>query len=178
VPTPWRQCWRVYAAIWRRDALPRASWTARSARSSRRGAPDPGNYRPLTLLNTDYRALARLLSDRMLPALQAIIPRTQSAFLRGRDIGDSIMALELLPDALRQDRTAALALFLDFGRPMTRWDRGFLRDAMLELGLPSSFVALTQTLLRGTWARARVNGFLSRPAQFHAGLRQGCALAG
>ena len=56
-------------------------------------------YRPITLLNTDYRLLARVLADRLQPALQAIVSPSQTAYLRGRRSGADILTLQLLADA-------------------------------------------------------------------------------
>ena len=48
---------------------------------------DMGNYRPITLLNTDYRLLGRILSSRSTSLLANAIPSSQTAFLPGRLMG-------------------------------------------------------------------------------------------
>jgi hypothetical protein len=60
----------------------------------------PANYRPITLLNTDYRLLAKVLANRCIMHASHLISREQCAFLKGRNIGDSIMMLQLLPHML------------------------------------------------------------------------------
>ena len=105
---------RVFTAAWQQGALPPGFLDGAITIAYKKGDPlEPSNYRPLTMLNTDYRVLARLLSDRLLPALDAVIPLTQTAFLPGRRIGDTILLHQLLPDALRNDRSAAILLSLD-----------------------------------------------------------------
>jgi hypothetical protein len=59
-----------------------------------------GNYRPLTLINTDHRLLARCLATKLGKALGPIIHSTQTAFLTGRRIGDTISLLQVAPHAL------------------------------------------------------------------------------
>jgi hypothetical protein len=55
----------------------------------------PGNYRPITLLNTDYNILARILATRFGYALQLCVGPHQTAFLQGREIGDHAMIASL-----------------------------------------------------------------------------------
>ena len=62
---------------------------------------EPGNYRPITLLNTDYRLLAKILASKLGPVLAKCIGPEQGAFLPERLIGDNIILRLLLPTALR-----------------------------------------------------------------------------
>ena len=64
-------------------------------------ATDMANYRPITLLNTDYRLLAKILAKRLGPALGDAIGPEQGAFLPGRRITDNTTLLHLLPAALK-----------------------------------------------------------------------------
>ncbi len=73
-------------------------------------APTP-SYRPITLLNTDYRAFTQLLARRLCTALTPVIDRQQSALLPGRHIGDVILGMQLLPRALAAERSSAVAVF-------------------------------------------------------------------
>ena len=48
------------------------------------------NYRPITLLDADYKVVAKAIALRLGPALDSIIDDTQTAFLPGRWIGDNV----------------------------------------------------------------------------------------
>ena len=168
----------LYTAAWAQDSLPAGFLDGVISVIYKKGdKSNPSNYRPITLLNTDYRLLSRLLSDRLLPCLDILIPHTQTAFLPGRRIGDTILLQQLLPCAMQRENSAALTLFLDQVKAYDTVNRPFLFAAAAAAGLPPPFVSLMKLLLSGTSARALVNGFVSRPAPFTAGLRQGCALA-
>lgn len=90
----------------------------------------PANYRPITLLNTDYPAFMRVMAGCLGAALGGAIDPQQSAFLPGRRIGDSIITLQLLPRLLRHERRPALAVLCDFRKAYNIVDRGFLLQAL------------------------------------------------
>ena len=138
---------------------------------------DPGNYRPITLLGTDYRLFALVLARRLGPRLPHIVDPVQTAFVPGRCIGDNILTLQLLPHHLRRAGRWALAVFCDFRKAYDTIDRGFLLRSLETLGLPPGFVSLVRLLLSSTSACCLVNGYISAPASFAAGVRQGCPLA-
>ena len=137
----------------------------------------PGNYRPITLLNTDYRILARLLATRLGPALDKAISPEQTAFLPRRLIGCNIFALRHLPYLLRRQHRSAIVAFLDFAKAYDTVHRDFLMAAMTELGAGPKLCSWVTTLLASTKAQALVNGYLSDPVTMAAGVRQGCPLA-
>ncbi len=56
-------------------------------------ATSPANHRPIPLLGTDYRVLAKVLAFRLEPVLQQVVGLEQAAFLPGRRIGDNILLL-------------------------------------------------------------------------------------
>lgn len=135
------------------------------------------NYRPITLLNTDYRLLAKTLATRLNPVLCQIITPEQTAYLDGRSIGDNIMFLQLLPALLRDEGRSAVIAFLDFYKAYDTIDRAFLLKAMEAMSIGAGFMKWTRTLLTNTNAVAVVNGFVSAPVAFVAGVRQGCPLS-
>ncbi len=139
---------------------------------------DPGNYRPITLLNADYRMLAKLLTNRLLPVAGLLVSREQSAFLPGRHIGEGIMLMQLLPHALAADGQAGgLAVFLDFAKAYDTVSRPFLLELLRRFGLGPAFVKWVSLLLADTKATAIMSGFTSDSIRFEAGVRQGCPLA-
>jgi exonuclease III len=133
-------------------------------------------YRPITLLNTDYRLLARVLADRLQPALQSSVSPCQTAFLKGRRSGANILTLQLLCDGLPAGSEMVAAL-LDFNKAYDTIDRPFLLSVLRELGVGDDFVSWVELLLRGTSACVVMNGFRSAPRMFQAGVRQGCPLS-
>jgi hypothetical protein len=135
-----------------------------------------GNYRPITLLGTDYRLLAKILASRLSQVLGGVIGLEHGAFLPGRQIADNNRLLQLLPHALPVDSEAMVA-FLDFRKAYDTVSRAFLFKLLQLAGLGGDFLVWVQLLLHDTRSRACVNGYVSNPAPFKAGVRQGCPLA-
>ncbi|KAG1653368.1 hypothetical protein FOA52_002025 [Chlamydomonas sp. UWO 241] len=71
---------------------------------------------------------------------------------------------------------AALAL-LDFRKAYDTIDRGCLLAVMEAVGVGDGVLAWTRTILTHTYASAEVNGFISEPRRYAAGVRQGCPAA-
>ncbi|KAG1666964.1 hypothetical protein FOA52_004247 [Chlamydomonas sp. UWO 241] len=148
-----------------------------------KNAADAANYRPLTMLGSDYRILAKVLATRWTPLLSAVVGPEQTAFLAGRRISDNICLTQMLPGLLAANAAdgvgptgAALAL-LDFRKAYDTIDRVFLIAVMEAVGVGDGVLAWTRTILTHTYASAEVNGFISAPRKYAAGVRQGCPAA-
>eukprot|EP00798_Chlamydomonas_sp_ICE-L_P015786 gene15786-biopygen24812 len=138
---------------------------------------DAGNYRPITLVNTDYRILAKVLANRLGTVMNRIISPEQSAFLPCRQIGDAILFLQLLPELLKAQNKSGVLAFLDFRKAYNTLDRAFLFQCLEVAGLGGGFLTWVRLLLSSTATRAMVNGFRSRAFEFLAGVRQGDPLS-
>jgi exonuclease III len=169
---------RLFSAAWAAGRLPRGFSEGLIVMLAKQGdATDPANYRPITLLGLDYRIFAKVLANRVASAVSAVIDREQTAFIPGRHIGENVMTLQLLPEALRAEGRGAFVAFCDFVKAYDTIDREFLYAVMQRLGFGGPFLVVVRLLLTRTFSRARVNGCLSEPCQLFAGVRQGCPLA-
>ena len=112
------------------------------------------NYRPITLLNTDYRLLSKVLAHRLGRCLPSLISPEQAAFLRGRSIGENAHLLQLLPHLLARHGRWALVAFCDFRKAYDTVHRGFLLAVLRQLGLGDGVVRWVQLLLSHTQAAA------------------------
>ncbi|MCA3356875.1 MAG: reverse transcriptase family protein [Roseomonas sp.] len=136
------------------------------------------NYRPITLLNSDYRLLAQVLAFRFGTAMAPAVSREQTAYLPARRMSDSVHALQLMRPALAAVRHAGAAVaFLDFRKAFDTVDRGFLLEAMSVVGARNGMCAWARLLLHDTRAVAVINGHVSQPRVWEAGVRQGCPLS-
>jgi hypothetical protein len=54
------------------------------------------NYRPISLLDSDYKLLIKIISSRFSEIMTTKINKDQHAFLKGRNIEDNVMEIQLL----------------------------------------------------------------------------------
>ena len=66
---------------------------------------DHKSWRPISLLNCDYKLCARILAGRLLHVLQSIIGLDQTCGVRGPFIGDSVAFLRDLVDFTSETNT-------------------------------------------------------------------------
>ena len=62
---------------------------------------DIKNWRPITLLNLDYKIIAKIYAERLKKVLPKIINSDQKAFLDGRQISESV---RLTQDIIHNNR--------------------------------------------------------------------------
>jgi hypothetical protein len=96
--------------------------------------------------NTDYRLLARCLASRLGTAIGDVIDPMQTAFLKGRNVGDNITLLQLISTAVQCITTEgphspAVVAFLDFFKAYDTVNRNFLLSVMKSMGVGDSFLA-------------------------------------
>jgi hypothetical protein len=143
------------------------------------GPTDPLNFRPLSLMDSDYKILTRILATRSSMKLPTIIHPNQNGFVPQRTIHATIDLFMAAQETANRDPAfaEALALLLDFCKAYDSVDREFLYAVLLWLGFPPPFVAAIRAMHEGTRVRFLANGYRSRWVTVTCGIRQGCPLA-
>ena len=72
------------------------------------------NWRPISLLNNDYKIAAKALALRLEKVLPTIISSSQTGYVRGRFIGESIRMISDIMSFTKAKNIPGLAVFLDF----------------------------------------------------------------
>ena len=137
------------------------------------------NYRPISVLNCDYRILTRLLVHRLNPTACHLVHHDQTGFIKGRLISDNGMLLQSLIEYAQWDPTqiTGAMVFLDFEKAFDSIEWPWIFQTLLARGLPPSFVHIVQLLYRNPSASIIVNGFRSASFRVGRGVRQGCPLS-
>ena len=137
----------------------------------------PVAYRPITLLPTLYRILAKILSTRFSTTMACAIGPEQSAYLPSRQIGDNVNFTSLLPHILIANGATGAHVFIDISKAYDTLDREFIFRVMTTMGASPGMVNWARILLYHTRASTHVNGVESSLLTWEAGVRQGCPLA-
>lgn len=72
------------------------------------------NWRPISLLNTDYKIYAKVIANRLQPVAKYTISEDQTGFLKGRKITDNLLDLLSIIQHCEDNHSRALILAVDF----------------------------------------------------------------
>ena len=135
------------------------------------------NWRPISLINSDYKIVMALLANRLGPILHKVIGEEQTGFVPGRSIFSAILAVKAAIMRHRDSSPTGLLLLLDLEKAYDRVNQPFLFAAMERFGLPLSWIGILRVLYGVSKSRALVNGFETAEIHLARGVRQGCPLS-
>ncbi|XP_060965278.1 uncharacterized protein LOC133034246 [Cannabis sativa] len=138
------------------------------------------DFRPISLCNTFYMCLSKVIANRLRLVLHSIISINQSAFLQGRQITDNILLANEIIHAIHSRRSGKIgwaAIKLDMEKAFDRVEWSFLNRLLNHVGLPSSFSSLIMRCLSTVQFRLSINGSLTDTFHSTRGLRQGDPLS-
>ena len=134
------------------------------------------NYRPISLINVDVKAIAKVLATRLAKVLPTLVHHNQKC-IPGRNISDNLHAVnELIQLIDKEDKHGAL-IFLDQEKAFDRVDHGFLFKTLKAFGLGPNFINWVKVLYKDIQSMVKVNGSLTKPINITRGVRQGCPLS-
>ena len=141
-------------------------------------ATSPCDFRPISCCNVIYKVISKLLAGRLAVALGRIISPLQNAFLGGRAMVDNINLVQELLRQYGRKRTSPKSLMkIDFKKAFDSIQWQFLRDLLLSLRFPSSFVHLVMQCVETTSFSVVINGNLYGFFPGKSGIRQGDPLS-
>ena len=122
------------------------------------GAKCIGDFQPISLSNSIYLIIAKLLANRLRLVLPAIISPFQSAFLSGRHMSDSIVMAEEIVAAWRRDGTPGFLWKVDFSKAYDSLDWLFLWNVLRRCGFPETWVHWVKQCVTTSTFAVLVNG--------------------
>ena len=124
----------------------------------------PKNWRPISLLNTDYKLASKAITERLKPVMTVIIHRDQTCGVVGRSIFSN---LQLIRDTLdiMIDKTdePGILVTLDQEKAFDRVDHDFLMRTLTKFGFGPSFCHWVNIFYTDVFSRIICNGNLSMP---------------
>ena len=133
---------------------------------------DVRNYRPITLVNADYKLVSGCVAARLSSVLPGLIHEDQTG-LPGRRISDGIHVVSDTIEYCQKKGVSAALVSLDQEKCFDRVDHGFLFRALATYGFGPGFLGLVRAFYNGATSRVLVNGVFSDQVRLDRGLRQG-----
>ena len=131
----------------------------------------PGNYRPITLLNTDYKIMCKIITNRLYKIIKNLIPNFQIGFMPDRIIYDNVICLDL---AIKEKFKI---LILDFKKAYDSISHDALIFILVKLGFQKRFTNLIKGMLVNSTGKLIVNNELSESFKIDCGVKQGDPLS-
>ena len=97
------------------------------------------NWRPISLLNVDYKIASKALANRIKKVLPELISVNQSAYVMGRYIGDTLRTIQDLLDFTRETNIPGLLICIDFEKAFDSVSWEFLNKALQAFNFGESF---------------------------------------
>jgi hypothetical protein len=135
------------------------------------------NWRPISLLNTDYKIITKTLANRIKKVLPSVINPDQVAYLKNRFIGQNIRTIMDIMGYTRLKNKNGIIAFLDFEKAFDTIRWSVIYDALEIFNLGQNFISWVHTIYNESEACVTNNGFSSPFFKLQRGVRQGCPLS-
>uniref|UniRef100_A0A8C6XSY2 Reverse transcriptase domain-containing protein n=1 Tax=Naja naja TaxID=35670 RepID=A0A8C6XSY2_NAJNA len=136
------------------------------------------NYRPISLLNADYKFFASILAGRLKRYLNNFIHVDQNGFLLKRQIKHNIrIILDTLEYYEAHPEKQTALMFLDAQKAFDNVSWHFMLLQLAQMGFGKNFTRAIETIYCEQTARVLINGELTESIDIRKGTRQGCPLS-
>ena len=137
-----------------------------------------GNFRPISLLNTDYKILTKVLAKRLEKVLPKVINADQTGYIKNRYIGENIRLISDIMTYTAEKDIPGIALFLDFKKAFDTIEWDFINSCLEVFNFGPDIQKWVKILYSNVSSCIVNNGFASEIFPLERGVRQGCPLSG
>jgi hypothetical protein len=138
---------------------------------------DIANYRPITILNTDYKIFTKALSTKLSEVASKLIHEDQAGFLPGRSIFDQVKLSKLIIDYAEATGNDGIIVALDQEKAYDKIAHDYLWKTLEKFALPQPFIKTIQHLYEKAETVVIINGVISTPFRVTQGVHQGDPLS-
>ena len=135
------------------------------------------NWRPITLLNTDYKIAAKAIANRLKKILPSIIHNSQTGFMKNRYIGENIRLIHDVITYAKDNQNKGLIMFVDFEKAFDSVNHDYMFKALEQYNFGKDLIQWIKLLYANAQSCVTNNGHMSKFFQINRGTRQGCPLS-
>jgi hypothetical protein len=134
-------------------------------------------FRPISLLGSLYKLVAKVLAARLAPVMHSIVATTQSAFLKGRLLVDGVVVINEVVDLAKKSGKDCLIFKVDFEKAYDSMDWSFLDYMLGRFGFCDKWREWIRACVFTGSMSVLVNGSATEEINIQRGLKQGDPLA-
>ncbi len=135
------------------------------------------NYRPITLLNTDYKVMTKALTIKLGKVAPDLIHPDQAGFVPGRYITDQTQLIRMMVNYAEVTEKNGLIVPLDQEKAYDKVRHDYLWKVLEKFGFPQEFVQTIKNLYAPAKTTVMINGYKSEKYNVTRGVRQGDPLS-
>ena len=133
-----------------------------------------GSWRPITLTNTDYKILAKVLAMRLSGVIQKLVSIDQVGYLKGRNAASVVRTIDDVVNYLNVTGKSGYLLAIDYSKAFDTISRDYLTQSFKTFGFGEGFQKWVKVLFEGSETSINHCGWVSEPFTVSNGIRQGC----
>ncbi|KAJ4451298.1 hypothetical protein ANN_02759 [Periplaneta americana] len=135
-------------------------------------------YRPITLLNTDYKLFMKILANRIRPCMDHLIAPGQTCSVPGRTIINNLISIrDTIIQSSEMPMQKVAILNIDMEKAFDRVSQEYLFTVLEQFRFPRLIADSIQRLYRNAHSRIQINGYFTKPIPIQKSVRQGCPLS-
>ena len=138
---------------------------------------DIKNWRPISLLNADYKILTKILAERLKKVLPKIIHPDQKGFVQGRNINQANRLLQDIIHYSDQKEQNAAIIFLDYEKAFDRVEWSWTLQCLKQFNFGNKFISWIDMVFKNAKTSILTNGFRSSYFKISRSMRQGCPVS-
>ena len=146
--------------------------------------PKPGkdklymkNWRPISLLNIDYKILSGVIANRIKKHLGALISQCQKGFIEGRQIGECTRIVSDLIHYLKRSNKSGILLMIDFEKAFDSLEWSFVEKTLKHFNFGKNILKWVKCFYKDIESFVSNNGHASDRFRLGRGVRQGDPLS-
>ena len=138
---------------------------------------DLKNWRPITLLNYDYKIMATVIAHRFQKVLKTIVNENQVGYMKGRLSGYNIRFTQDLCQWIETREMSCAIMYVDFTKAFDMIEIDFIKNALKAFNFGPDMLRWAELMYKGIVSSVIVNGRISNQFGVSRGIRQGCPVS-
>ena len=136
------------------------------------------NWRPITLLNIDYKITSKAIAKRLETVLPNLVHTDQAGFIKGRYIGENIRLInDVMEHTKIEKKKGGILISLDFKKAFDSLEWPLITKVLDSFNFGMSLRKWVTVFYSNIESTVTNNGFATNWFKLSKGVRQGCPLS-